>query len=500
MRAIATFGIVLSILISGMFLNFFIVLDQGTSESILIDNQDPNVRPLDPKGVIRINNDTEFGNIALLKGWNGSGTESDPYIIENLTINAKGAGNCIYIGNTTVYFIIRNCSLTGANGNTHPTYLGAGITLNKVINGKIESNNITRNKYGVYLYDSDYNYINNNTCINKNFAGNSDGIMIYFSYHNSVTNNTCNNFSGGIVLLAQSSYNTIRNNTCLSNSNIGISSTSTQNNNFYDNICKWNYWGMYVLGWNHIVRNNSCLSNRIGLQGGTTLGEIIGNNFTDNERRGLQLSDTSGSRIEENICLNNEDGVMLSRSGYNSIANNTIINSSKNGLYLKWSPSNSIEDNFCYLNCDSGIELNESVANIVRRNNCTNNGYGIRIEDEAYSNIFYENFISFNWNHGVYIYWNSPPNRFYHNNIISNIFQAYQVNFNYWDNSEGEGNYWSDYTGIDLNGDCIGDTEIPHPLLGYDGYPFTKRSGWEYLSPPNLTDPGLLDTDGNGGY
>jgi hypothetical protein len=39
---------------------------------------------------------------------------------------------------------------------------------------------------------------------------------------------------------------------------------------------------------------------------------------------------------------------------------------------------------------------------------------------------------------------------------------------NTWDNGK-EGNYWSDYVGQDVNGDGIGDTDIPH--LNVDNYP-----------------------------
>ncbi len=71
-------------------------------------------RSYTPHGIIRINSDAEFAQIAQQEGWPGDGSESNPYIIEGYEIDAQGVGNCIYIGNTTVHFIIRNCYLHGA--------------------------------------------------------------------------------------------------------------------------------------------------------------------------------------------------------------------------------------------------------------------------------------------------------------------------------------------------------------------------------------------------
>ena len=57
--------------------------------------------------VIRINNDTDFANQASQEGWLGDGTQSNPYVISGYDIDAHGAGDAIYIGNTTVYFVVK---------------------------------------------------------------------------------------------------------------------------------------------------------------------------------------------------------------------------------------------------------------------------------------------------------------------------------------------------------------------------------------------------------
>jgi len=79
---------------------------------------------------IRIDNNIDFADLAQAEGWNGSGSQADPWLIENYDINGTGYGYCIYIGNTTDYFVLRDSYLHEASGvESWPYYFNRGLIL-----------------------------------------------------------------------------------------------------------------------------------------------------------------------------------------------------------------------------------------------------------------------------------------------------------------------------------------------------------------------------------
>jgi parallel beta-helix repeat protein len=95
-------------------------------------------------------------------------------------------------------------------------------------------------------------------------------------------------------------------------------------------------------------------------------------------------------------------------------------------------------------NSDWGILLQPTIQNTFTENNITNNGKGVHL--------------------------NAILNEFYRNNFVNNTIQVEPNGVAIW-NVGSQGNYWSDYSGIDNNNDEIGDTPYIINESNQDKYP-----------------------------
>jgi len=78
-----------------------------------------------------------------------------------------------------------------------------------------------------------------------------------------------------------------------------------------------------------------------------------------------------------------------------------------------------------------------------------------------------------NNDHGITLGYSSH-NTIHHNNFINNTAESWCLDSNNtWNDSKGEGNYWSNYNGTDLDGDDVGDEYLPWEFVDY--HPLTSQ-------------------------
>jgi len=308
----------------------------------------------------------------------------------------------------------------------------------------------------------------------------------------------------------------------------GINLDNVSNCHIFDNTLYNNFYGMHLEGSNNriencncssngykgivlftnsdfnIFSNNTCNSNSgIGMEVYYSDGNQISNSSFNSNSGGISLTGSNGNIIDS--CMGNNNswyGIFFDHSTNNVIERCNFSLNDKHGIHLRSSSNfNVIGNSTCDMNGQHGINLNlSSNGNSIHDNTCdSNDGYGIII-DSSSSNVIENNILSRNLC-GIHLDNTLTPNKIYHNNIISNTQQAFDnVGNNFWNNSQQEGNYWSDYTGQDNGangrtaGDGIGDTQIPH--LSLDNYPFINPFGWFLPGIPILTDPGDYVPDG----
>lgn len=236
---------------------------------------------------IRINSDAEFtAKFANRTIW-------------GLEINGVGKGFCIFIGNCSLPFTVKNCYLHHASGRFALYFWDTALILYKSSNGVIEHNNITSSRRGIYLEQSPTNTIRNNNCDSSR-----DNIYLYVSGTVTIANNTVTRSSmyNGIYV-ANSHSCIITGNMCTNNSEDGIYIS------YSDSV---------------IIMNNNCSGN-----GG-----------------GVYTSHMDSGIISDNTCADNwQDGICVMSSRMNKISNNLCMFNKQYGIHLSYSATNTLQMN-----------------------------------------------------------------------------------------------------------------------------------------------------------
>jgi parallel beta-helix repeat protein len=199
-------------------------------------------------------------------------------------------------------------------------------------------------------------------------------------------------------------------------------------------------------------------------------------NATGTNKAGIYLANgVNHCNISSNNATNNYLGIFMNSSSNNTLDNNTCSNNSAYGIYLTYSSNNTLTNNTANSNTYCGISLDSSSNNTLTNNTAWNNtDYGIHLYYSS-NNTLTNNTANLNSQHGIYLYYSS--NNTIYNNYFNNTNNAYDNGNNTWNttNTTGPnivggpylgGNYWSDYTGNDTNGDGFGNTKLPYNCTG----------------------------------
>lgn len=238
------------------------------------------------------------------------------------------------------------------------------------------------------------------------------------------------------------------------------------------------YCGVYLKSASQslILANNITANTDFGIMGYSSSNNTMRENKIRNNFYGIWLSldSSNNSIVRNNITANNWQSISLFTSHNNTITGNEIVNN-QYGIWLGYSSNNIISGNNIIATSGYGIELEERASNnSIFENKIMDNYGGIKLNRYSNYNSIFGNNIASNSGYGFLLSMCSN-NTIYHNNLVQNSQQVYietSVYINFKDEGHPfEGNFWSNYTGVDLNRDGIGDTPHIIDANNTDNYP-----------------------------
>jgi nitrous oxidase accessory protein len=307
------------------------------------------------------------------------------------------------------------------------------ILINKELHLVGEGNPIVDgdNKETIFKINSDNFSIEGFTIINvgQSYTKDYAAILVSKSKYFTIKNNILKDVFFGI-LIEKSHYGTIENNTVTSNA---ITEANSGN-------------GIHLWHSSHMRINNNKVSGlRDGIYFEFVSNSSVTNNISkENVRYGLHFMFSNHNEYHHNDFNNNGAGVAVMFSKYIRMHHNTFRynwGTASYGLLLKEIYDAQIENNYFEQNT-IGINVDGCTRIDYTNNHFVRNGWAVKFNGGCYKNIFE------------------------YNNFIHNAFDlSYNSKLN---NNRFEGNYWSEYTGYDLDKDGIGDVaHRPVKLFSY---------------------------------
>ena len=271
--------------------------------------------PIEINDLPSSSNDWEW---AVSQPWcNGSGTELNPYIIEDMNIDANLTDSCISILNSEAYFIIQGCKLFNSSSGV----FDGGVFLQNVTYGTIIGNEFNNHRNSAV-----YGLLSNNMTISDNiFNNHRHGIYLEGNYNEILSNSIYGDGSGSGIVFQ------------------GI---------FHDNLIEANtiencWQGMFIFNAdNNTFIGNTALKN---MQHGIALTATADDNYfldnfvLENMLSGIIIDNSVNNIIEGTRAIaNQQNGIYLTNADYTTIYHNRLIDNINNGVHLAIGSDNNL--------------------------------------------------------------------------------------------------------------------------------------------------------------
>jgi parallel beta-helix repeat protein len=410
----------------------------------------------------------------------------------------------------------------------------------------VENITVSNAFYGVKLYWSSNNTVSGNALLDNTY-----GMELRYSWNNRIANNNvASNLLAGVRLLLSSTANRVDSNTISENFR-GIYLSYCANNVLMNNIMANNHYNFGVHGslLSHFVQDIE-ISNTVngrpvyylvnhkkpvvmdpsGFPDAGYLGVVNSTNlemqdldlvdnvqgillaYTDNSTIknmsvsrndvGILLYECNNNKIESNVASWNLFGIDLKSSNDNEVSSNAVESNEAGGIHLYMSNNNTIAENVLSNITLLAFAIELSFENIILKNEMSNSQFAMALTFSSFNSIYANNLTNSAW--GILLLPASDDNVIYHNSFINNSVE-HVWNLvgarNIWDDGyPSGGNYWSDYTGVDLKwgvdqdklgSDAIGDAAYIIDVDNRDRYPLMKP--WNPSLPKG---PGDVNGDG----